>query len=108
MITDEESEMVQRITTLVTTPVSFLSFIDISRSNSLIAFQSFFTAYVLRFIHNSRQCIPSRIVGPLSTLELRAANLKWLYSVQHTIFSAEIQNLQSCGNRMPIETIPRL
>ena len=57
---------------------------------------------MLRFIHNSRQSIPSRIVGPLSTLELRAANLKWLYSVQHTIFSAEIQNLQSRGNRSPL------
>ena len=100
-ITDEELGMVQKIATLVTTPVGILSFIDISRFNSLSKLLSV-TAYVLRFLHNSRQSIPSRIVGPLSTLELRAANLKWLYSVQHTIFSAEIQNLQSRGNCSPL------
>ena len=100
-ITDEELEMVQKITTLVTTLVGILSFIDISRFNSLSKLLSV-TAYVLRFIHNSRQSIPSRIVGPLSTLELRAANLKWLHSIQHTIFSDKIQNLQSRGNHSPL------
>ena len=54
------------------------------------------------FIHNCRQSIQSRTVGPLSALELRATNLKWLHNVQHTIFSDEIQNLQSCGNRSPL------
>lgn len=35
-------------------------------------------------------------------MELKAANLKWLYSVQHTVFSTEIQHLQSGGNRSPL------
>ena len=99
--TDEELKVVQETTTLVTAPVGILGHIDISRFNSLSKLLSV-TAYVLRFIHNCRQPISSQTVGPLSALELKAANLKWLHSVQHTVFSDEIQNLQSRGNHSPL------
>jgi len=94
--TDEELEVVQEATILVTTPVGTLNCIDISRFNSLSKLLSV-TAYVLRFTYNCGH--PStHTMGPLSAMELKAANLKWLYSV---LFSAEIQHLQQSGSTRP-------
>ena len=83
---------------LLLTSVGIGNFIDISRFNILAKLISV-TAYVLRFTHNCRQPSSYRKVGPLSTMELKTANLKWIHSVQHTMFSIEMQHLQSRGIR---------
>lgn len=97
--TGEELEVVQDTTILVTTSVGTVNFIDISRFNTLSKLLSV-TAYVLRFTYNCRHP-RTRTVGPLSAMELKAANLKWLYSVQHTVFSTEIQHLQQSDSTRP-------
>ena len=51
-----------------------LAVTEFSRLGKLIAV----TAYILRFIHNTRQPATSRKVGFLTTLELALANLKWI------------------------------
>ena len=88
--------MIQEVTSLNSAPPGIHNLIDIVRFSSLSKLISV-TAFVLRFIQNTRQSITSRIVGPLTLPELTAANLKWLLDVQHTMFPDEVTNLQSSG-----------
>ena len=91
--------MAQDATILVAKSVGTLNLIDTSRFNSLSKPLSV-TAYVLRFTYNCRHS-STRTVGPLSGMELKEANLKWLYSVQHTMFATEIQHVEQCGSNRP-------
>ena len=60
------------------------------------------TAYLLRFIHNTRQPSTSRRTGFLTTSELALANTKWIHHIQHIVFPNEIANLQSQRTRLPL------
>ena len=53
---------------------------------------------MLQFVQNCRKSVTSQLLGQLTVPELTAANQKWLYNVQHTIFAHEISNLQSGGS----------
>ena len=75
-----------------------LAVTEFSRLGKLIAV----TAYILRFIHNTRQPATSRNVGFLTTLELALANSKWICHIQHMMFPNEIANLQSQRPRLPL------
>lgn len=55
------------------------------------------TAFVFRFVHNTRHATTSRRTGSLTPSELASANLKWMHYIQHTSFPDEIANLQSHG-----------
>jgi len=57
------------------------------------------TAYVRRFLHNSRHDPSSRLTGPLTVSELAQSNLQWVHHVQHTTFGDEINNLTSKSRR---------
>ena len=59
------------------------------------------TAYVLRFIDIIKG-LDSVKAKHLTPSELTKANLKWLHTIQHEIFSAEITNLQSRSRRLPL------
>ena len=59
------------------------------------------TAYVYRFIYNTRQR-DLQLTGPLTTSELTQANLKWINNIQHTIFAKEIANIRSHRNWLPL------
>ena len=59
------------------------------------------TAYVLRFVRNTRK--PSiRYTGPISPAERTQASLKWIQSVQRQSFTPEILNLTSKSSRLPL------
>ena len=60
------------------------------------------TAYVYRFIYNTRQPSSSQQTGPPTASELTQANLKWIQDIQHTVIFKEIANLQSGHNRLPL------
>ena len=61
------------------------------------------TAYVLRFIHNSREKL-FKLTGPLSPSELSIANLRWVGNAQHRGFPEETSSLQSSNrsSRLPL------
>jgi len=59
------------------------------------------TAYVLRFIANTRHTA-SRLSGQLTATELNRAQILWIKSVQQDTFSNEISNLQSKSSRLPL------
>jgi len=74
--------------------------IDVSAYNSLSHLLDV-TAYVLRFVRNTRK--PSiRYTGPISPAESTQASLKWIQSVQTQSFTPEIQNLTSQSSRLPL------
>ena len=98
---EEELEEEQEAPSVNSKPLGIHTVIDITRFSSLSTLLSV-TAYVLRFVHNCRKLVTSRLLGPLTVPELTAANQKWLHNVQHTTFSNEIANLQSGGNRLQL------
>ena len=60
------------------------------------------SAYVYRFIHNTKNPT-NRRVGPLSVDETNKALTFWIYSCQHTTFHKEILNIKSKrGKRLPL------
>jgi len=63
------------------------------------------TAYVRRFIHNCRQPVTSRIIGPLTVPELTQANILWLRQIQSSVFPDEVTNLKSKSNCLPLVRI---
>ena len=56
-----------------------------------------FTAYVLRFIRNTKQST-SKSTGPLSVQELHKAKLAWIRNCQQQVFSKEHHNITSKGS----------
>ena len=58
------------------------------------------TAYILRFIHNCRDS--SKQLGPLTSVELKKANLLWVLNTQLQVFGNEIANIKSNSNRLPL------
>ena len=58
------------------------------------------TANVLRFTHNCRNS--SKLVGVLSPVELKKANLLWILNTQQEVFSSEIANIRSKSQRLPL------
>ena len=82
-------------------PTGIQHLIDVARFSKLSTLLSV-TAYVCRFTCNTRQPSLSRQGGPLTSLELAQANLKWIYNIQHTVFSKEITNIGSRQNRLPL------
>ena len=82
-------------------PFGIQCIIDITRFsllNKLLAV----TAYMNRFIHNSRKYSASRQTGPLTVLELTSAKVQWLHHVKHSTFTDEIDNLISKRHRLPL------
>ena len=75
--------------------------VDVTRFSKLSKLLSV-TAYVCQFTHNTRQPSSSRQVGPLTSIELSQANLKWIHNTQQTVFAKEIANIQSHQNRLPL------
>ena len=74
--------------------------IDVSTYNRLSHLLNV-TAYVLRFVRNTRK--PSiRYTGPISPAESTQASLKWIQSVQRQSFTPEILNLTSKSSRLPL------
>ena len=55
------------------------------------------TAYVLRFIRNTKQST-SKSTGPLSVQELHKAKLVWIRNYQQQVFSKEHHNITSKGS----------
>ncbi|XP_065882847.1 uncharacterized protein [Dysidea avara] len=60
------------------------------------------TAYTLRFAINARRTSPITTDTHLSPTELVVATVKWIHAVQHDHFPAEVQNLQSQSQRLPL------
>jgi len=56
------------------------------------------TAYVLRFLNNTKRT-HSYSAMYLSLAELLIASVKWIHAIQHEQFLAEIQNLQSQSDK---------
>ena len=75
--------------------------IDLTRFSKLSKLLSV-TAYLYRFIHNTRQFSSSQQTGPLTVSELTRANLKWIQDIQNSVFFKEIANIQSGRNRLPL------
>ena len=72
-------------------PADFLKVMDVSKYSSLGKLLAV-TAYVLHFIDIIKG-LDSVKAKHLTPSELTKANLKWLNTIQHEIFSAEITNL---------------
>ena len=74
--------------------------IDIAHFNTINKLVAV-TAYVLRYLHNTRKKQP-RLVGPLTSTELITARKKWISSSQSSSYSTELAYLlkrqQSCPN----------
>ena len=81
-------------------PADFLKVMDVSKYSSLGKLLAV-TAYVLRFIDIIKG-LNSIKAKHLTPSELTKANLKWLHTIQHEIFSAELTNLQSRSRRLPL------
>ena len=81
-------------------PADFLKVMDVSKYSSLGKLLAV-TAYILRFIDITKG-LDSVKAKHLTPSELTKANLKWLHTIQHEIFSAEITNLQSRSRRLPL------
>ena len=81
-------------------PADFLKVMDVSKYSSLGKLLAV-TAYVLRFIDIIKG-LDSIKAKYLTQLELTKANLKWLHTIQHEIFSADITNLKSHSRRLPL------
>jgi len=79
---------------------SLLNIIDIERYNNLNKLLAV-TAYVLRFVNNTRHVLPAS-TEHLTPAELSRANLKILEAVQHSQFPMEISNLTSKSHRLPL------
>ena len=77
-----------------------LNIINIERYSSLRKLLAV-TAYVLRFIHNTRHLSPVN-TPHLTSAELSRANLKLLQAVQHAQFPTEISNLTSKSCCLPL------
>ena len=75
--------------------------IDLTRFRKLSKLLSV-TAYLYRFIHNTRQSSSSQRTGPLTVSELTRANLKWIQDIQNSVFFKEMANIQSGRNRLPL------
>jgi len=60
------------------------------------------TAYMLRFINNTRRAPPITADTHLSPTELAVATVKWIHAIQHDHFPVEIQNLQAQSQRLPL------
>ena len=71
---------------------------DYSKLTKLLAV----TAYTLRFAINVRCTSPITTDTHLSPTELAAATVKWIHAVQHDHFPAEVQNLQSQSQGLPL------
>ena len=69
-----------------------------SNLNKLIAV----TAYVHRFIYNSRHQGASRVEGPLTVSELTQSNLQWIRQAQTETFADEVANLKVKSRRLPL------
>ena len=80
--------------------VTLLNIIDIKRYSSLKRLLAV-TAYVLRFVNNTRHLltVSTRYLTPA---EMSTANLKVLEAVQHAEFPREISNLTSKSRRLPL------
>ena len=79
---------------------SLLNIINIEMYSSLQKLLAV-TAYVLRFIHNTRHLSPVN-TPHLTSAELSRANLMLLQAFQHTQFPTEISNLTSKSCRLPL------
>ena len=71
---------------------------DCSKLTKLLAV----TAYILRFANSARRTSPITTDTHLSPTELAVATVKWIHAVQHDHFPAEVQNLQSLSQRLPL------
>ena len=78
----------------------FVKVMDVSKYSSLRKLLAV-TGYVLRFIDIIKS-LDSVKAKHLIPSELTKANLKWLHTIQHEIFSAEITHLQSRSRRLPL------
>ena len=97
---DEEADIPQ-VDTTESPSTGLHHLIDLTRFSKLSKLLSV-TAYVYRFIYNTRQPSSSQQTGPPTASELTQANLKWIQDIQHTVFFKEIANLQSGHNRLPL------
>jgi len=99
--TGEEDELTNPTTNASTEPKpGLIQIMDINRYGTLMKLHGI-TAYVLRFLTNTRHTT-SRLSGQLTATELNCAQILWIKSVQHETFSNEVANLQSKSSRLPL------
>ena len=75
------------------TPYGLLKVLEISNFSSLTRLLRI-TAYILRFINNTKKS-NTRLTGVLSSHEINNALAKWVYSCQQSCFYQEVKHLQS-------------
>ena len=96
---DEEAE-VSPVDTPDSPSIGLHHLVDVTRFSKFTKLLAV-TAYVCRFIHNTRQPDLQR-TGLMITSEFTQANLKWIHDIQHAIFAKEITNNKSHRNHLPL------
>ena len=100
LIEAEEAAQPETCSTTSTADTGLHYIFDVSAYHNLSQLLNV-TAYVLRFVRNIRK--PSiKYSGPISPAERTQANLKWIHTVQQQSFPAEIKNINSQSNRLPL------
>ena len=98
--TDEEVESTTVTETSTVCNLGVHQCIDINRYSKLSKLYRV-TAYVLRFINNSRRT-SSRLTTPLTAAELDRAQKLWIKSIQQETYYNELSTLQSKSSRLPL------